>query len=294
MLRSVQRVGGLSGAFAPIRHVVAVVGCQRSGTTLTGQLLGAHPDAVLADEPDGIYPWFHAEAAGDSNASAAADDVLGRAAGKYRDPRSRFVAGGARVRLAPHVRWLVLKAPNLTYDDEALARCPVPLTVIYPVRDPRAVVASMQRLSAIDFVGNQVRLIEERPAVAARLTRDADVLRDGSVPLHVRRAVVWRVKSSRADDFAAQGLRCVQFRYEDLVAEPRATARRLLEACALSPADDVLSAHRAYVGSGPGGTDRTRAIDATSLARWRDVLSAEEEREVLGAAAPFAERFGYA
>jgi hypothetical protein len=294
MVRSVQSVEHLSGAFGSIRQVVAVVGCQRSGTTLTGQLLGAHPDAVLADEPDGIYAWFRAEAAGDAEAAAAADDVAGRAAGKYRDPSSRFVAGDARPRLALHVRWLVLKAPNLTYDDEALARSPVPVTLIYPVRDPRAVVASMERLSAIDFVGNQRRLIEERPAAAARFAHELGVLRDPSVPLHVRRAVVWRIKSGRANDFAARGLRCLQFRYEDLVAEPRATAERLLEACALPASDDVLSSHLAYTGHGPGGTDRTRAVDGASLSRWRDVLSEREEREVLNAAAPLAASFGYA
>ena len=31
--------------------LVFIVGCQRSGTTLTGQILGAHPNAILLDEP---------------------------------------------------------------------------------------------------------------------------------------------------------------------------------------------------------------------------------------------------
>ena len=38
-----------------IERITIVTGCQRSGTTLTGQILGAHPSAFLIDETDELY-----------------------------------------------------------------------------------------------------------------------------------------------------------------------------------------------------------------------------------------------
>ena len=36
---------------------ILIVGCQRSGTTLMAQIIGAHPSAVMIDEDDGLYRW---------------------------------------------------------------------------------------------------------------------------------------------------------------------------------------------------------------------------------------------
>jgi hypothetical protein len=283
-----------STALAAVRSIVAVVGCQRSGTTLTGQILGAHPDAVLLDEPDGVYPWFEAEARGTPDAETLAAAAIARARSKYRDPASRFVRSGDAVALAPSVHHLILKAPNLTYDDDLAARFPRPVTIVYPVRDPRAVVASMRRLSGIDFVGNQCRLLAERRGVAERYAGEMRVMAEEEEPPHVRMAVLWRVKSGRAGDFRARGLSVAQLRYEDLVTAPRDSVERLLEACGLPASDAAHAPHAAYVGEGPGGTDRTRAVDRASLARWRDALSSAEARDVIAAAEPLASTFGYA
>ena len=39
---------------------ILVIGCQRSGTTLMAQIIGAHPLAVMIDESDGLYNWIDA------------------------------------------------------------------------------------------------------------------------------------------------------------------------------------------------------------------------------------------
>jgi len=41
-------------------NAILIVGCQRSGTTLMAQILGAHPLAVMIDEDDGLYHWTDA------------------------------------------------------------------------------------------------------------------------------------------------------------------------------------------------------------------------------------------
>jgi sulfotransferase family protein len=277
-----------------IERIVAIVGCQRSGTTLTGQIIGAHPEAMLIDEWDGLYRWFHAQMAGAREAGALAQEMLDRAIGKYRDPyrRGRIVNGG--VALDARVRLLVLKAPNLTYDDDKLARLDVPVTVIYPVRDPRAVVTSMARLAQIDFLGNQRRLIGERPATAARYAVDVRKMADETIPVWVRRATMWRIKTGRASDFERRGIPVSAFRYEDLVRDPQVVVAHVLAACELSECSAVLDAHSAYEGYGPGGTDRTRALDQACVSRWREFLEEAQQRDVIEAAAPLAARFGYA
>ena len=148
------------------RRLVVVVGCQRSGTTLTGQLLGAHSGAVLRS-------------------------------------------------------------------------LPFEVKLVFRVRDPRAVVASMLRLSRIDFPANQARLLRDRPAVAARFEAELEVLSDPSRPRWERYATVWRVKTGFAADFEADGAHV--FRYEDLVQDPRSRLRALQAHCALAH-EDLLQA----------------------------------------------------
>lgn len=281
-----------AGLFGHVCRIVAVVGCQRSGTTLTGQILGASPEAVLLDEEDGLYPWFHAYAAGASGAGLLADQMFARARSKYREPDRRFRTVGTRVEPAPHVTCIVLKAPNLTYDEVKVSRLGVPVTIVYPVRDPRAVVASMGRLAEVDFVGNQQRLLAERPAVAAAYERELPTVRDEGAPPWVRRAAVWCIKTGRAPAFRDRGLPIMQFRYEDLVRDSRAVIAPLLAACALRGAPG-LESREAYRGYGPGGTDRARAIDAASANAWASALSASEQRDVLATAGPLAATFGY-
>ena len=100
--------------------LVLVVGCQRTGTNLTGLILGTHPQSVLIEEGDGAYECLRVE----SNAEGPLLDALSRARQKYRAPRRRFVRGsllGLRFKLAPSVSHLVFQVPNSTYDYEGLA-----------------------------------------------------------------------------------------------------------------------------------------------------------------------------
>jgi Sulfotransferase family len=281
------------GALSRITHVIAVVGCQRSGTTLTGQIVGSHPHALLVDEMDGLYSWFHADADGQAEAQGLASAMLERAAGKYSDPSPRFEACDGRMALASSITSLVLKAPNLTYDYEKLARVPVRLTAVYPVRDPRAVAFSMARLGTIDFVGNQLRLLEQRPQIASRFQSERQVMSDEAAPLWMRHAAIWRIKSGLGPQFERAGISVYQFRYEDLVSEPKIASARLLNACDLPALGDAWRPETAYLGHGPGGTDRTRPVDRASLLEWRSHYDTRQQDDILRAAGELARRFGY-
>ena len=135
-----------------INSLILVVGCQRSGTTLTGQIVGAHERAILVDEFDGLYPWFTAMSQHTADRDAKTAFIIAKSASKYRNPVARFLTSDKSVGLADAVDTLVLKSPNLTYSYNSLAGLRIPIKVIYPVRDPRAVVASMLRNTQVDFV----------------------------------------------------------------------------------------------------------------------------------------------
>ncbi|WP_158806734.1 sulfotransferase [Beijerinckia sp. L45] len=276
----------------PVERVIAIVGCQRSGTTLTGQIFGAHPSAVLIDEFDGVYPWFHAlmEGASDNDAS---ERLLEKAATKYGTTDDRFVATPNGKRLARDVKVLVLKTPNLTYDEERVARMPWPVTVVYPVRDPRAVVASMARLESVDFVANQIRLIAQRPSTQERYRAAFAVMADASASVWTRRAALWQIKSGRQADFERAGCSVHAFRYEDLVDDSTAVIAAMFAACGLGDPQAGLAAHLTYAGIGPGGTDRTRPIDSSSLS-GQEALTSAQLADVMRAAEPLAGRLGYA
>lgn len=282
-----------TGFWDGIERVVAIVGCQRSGTTLTGQIVGAHPEAFLVDEFDGLYPWFHAETDRRHNAAALAEAMVKSAEAKYRQMDKPRCLGGAVTAGDIGARVLVLKAPNLTYDVGRFSSLGTPVSVVYPVRDPRAVVASMARLSHIDFVGNQLRLLNDRPELIERFTAEYRLLADEAQPQWIRQAAIWNIKSSMAPTFRQAGICVTQFRYEDLVCEPDRMISRILDECHLPDSAEALRSHALYRGEGPGGTDRTRPIDATSLFVWQSDLDEAQQADVIHITGASARSFGY-
>ncbi len=283
-------VNGGSARLSSLRQVVAIVGCQRSGTTLPGQILGGQPGALLLDEPDGVYGWIR----GGGPDPVLDHDLLLRAAAKYREPETRVSTAGRHAVLASGVDTLVLKTPNLTYEEALLSTLAVPVTVIYPFRDPRAVAASMARLGHIDFLGNQLRLLQAQPeALKAGYAAELALMADPSQSDWTRRGVVWRVKTGRPEAFRKAGLRVLAFAYERLVGEPSAAIAELCQACGFDAGRRLQSVYGVYRGEGPDGADRTREVDGASLERWRDRLAPRALQEIMAAAAPLALALGY-
>jgi len=283
----------MSRSLQSIERIIVVVGCQRSGTTLTGQILGSHPSAVLIDEWDGLYPWIQACFKQGGATLELASDVLERAAEKYRNQRSRFLTTATTTTLHEDVHTRVLKAPNLTYDAEKLAALAVPLRIVYPVRDPRAVVASMMRLDQIDFVGNQRKLLESHPDSGTQFAGVIETFADESISLWVKLAILWKTKTAMAAQFAAAGTTPFQFRYEDMIRRPADIVDGLSAFCGFDDGQIPKQPHAVYVGQGPGGTDRTRAIDSHSLYKWQTTLNVSQVADIMRVAALLAEKFSY-
>lgn len=278
---------------ASMTHTLLVLGCQRSGTTMTGQILGAHENAILIDEFEGLYPWFHAVADQAEGAAQHTDKVLRKSAEKYKNLGSKYTEENGQIKPASHISHTVLKAPNLTFEEPKITNLKGQLRIVFPQRDPRAVVSSMLRLSHIDFVGNQIRRLQSAHHVIDAFEDDCAVLFDDTQPIWVRAAKIWKIKTGLSAHFAAKGHPVLPFKYEDLVATPDSVIPQILEFCDLPVSETALHPEALYTGEGPGGTDRTRRIDTQALERWRKDMTPDQTRDVLHATAPLAEELGF-
>lgn len=277
-----------------LKKIVAVVGCQRSGTTLTGQILGAHPNAVMIDEPEGLYQWFDASAQGAPDSRKLLRKSLRMANKKYKTAYRRLEKkpeGGFA--MAPGVTHLVLKAPNLTYSFDELLRLDLPVVAVFLVRDPRAVVASLGGLQRIPMVENQVSIINTYPGLMSEYADEVGQMASPETSQTVKRALFWRVKSGLVRKFEDRGIPTLLVRYEDLVADPEGVCKNISDHIGL-PFDPLMLAHETvFRGYGPGMTKRTRAVDSASLQSWRNRLSSEQEKVVLDVAGAELGYFGY-
>ena len=274
--------------------IVVVVGCQRSGTTLAGQILGAHPDALLIDEPDNLYEWLEAYGGGDPNTQSLWDNTLTMSANKYKPAHARIRPdeNGKQEPLS-NITHLILKAPNLTYGYEILSQLSIPVSIIYPVRDPRSVVASMMKLRHIPMIQKQATLMSRNPKLATEFHDEIAKLNDEAVASHVKYALIWRIKSTLFSRFADYSLSPMIFKYEDLVADKECYSRQMAKHVGLVFDEQMLAHESVYRGFGPGMTERTRPVDSLSIDSWSDRLTSKQEDEILEAADDAVKLLGY-
>lgn len=265
-----------------IEKLVVVAGCQRSGTTLTGQIIGAHPNAFLIDEGEGLYDWFHST---DNDLKVSGEKLsamLQKADTKYKASHSRLnIDPENRVSMKENISHLVLKAPNLTYSFSRLAELSIPVSVIYPRRDPRAVVASMTKLSGIDMVGNQCRLIRKNEALAIEFSSELSQIQQAEIPNYIKRAIIWRIKNSLSQKFIDANIPTFNFDYEDLVEDKKTYCSKLADHAGLKPNSSMEEHESVYHGMGPGGTNRTRSIDTKSTFLWKKTLTKQQGNDII-------------
>lgn len=259
-------------------RVVLITGCQRSGTTMLNLALDSHPDVVGVDEYD-----FRAERMPD-----------------YLE--------------APEFAPVVcLKLPGLASDLSFIQGIPG-VDVLWCLRDPRAVVASMVRLrlvldgepiswaahplgagralqaaSQVGGVAPDVMEVFRRFAEAASRPPKTWPLNQ----LVTSAALCWRLKNDLLPIYDRAGIRYRLVAYERLVHAPEAELRTLLGDLGLKWHDDVLRHHQLHHGWSVGHTDNTRAIDKGSLEKWREVLGPEALEIVRGVCGPRARELGY-
>ncbi len=266
-----------------------VVGSQRSGTTLTAQILGAHPHSIVIDEEDGLYAWTSALINGDEKADELLLAAIHNAQNKYVEPERRFGVSG----VLSKVNTLVLKAPNLTYSWSELGGVMLGARIVYVYRGVKAIVASMKKLQSVRIVENQTRYMLGNEIITQRFPSEIKLLCSESEPICKKMPLVALIKMSFITDFRKAGFDVKMLQYERLVAAPEQAVMRLLKHVGLDCEDQCVHYSRQYQGVGPGFTVRTRKVDENSIYTWRHALSDEEKYSVDEIVGDFLDRHGH-
>jgi hypothetical protein len=274
---------------------IFIVGANRSGTTLVRLILNAHSriaipdeliyfDSYLASVP--IEAW-RAPDLSEATYSAFVEDFLDRASASLPglDPAvltSRILEGApnfkrpyqlvldAWARHHGKPRWGEKTPGNLFYADILYDMFPK-ARFIYVVRDPRAGVASMQRVSFLpdDVVFNVLSRRKHDTTGRATLERH--------VPAPRRMTV----------------------RYEDLVRDPAAVVRTLCDFIGEDFEPSMLHFHRDaddYMKAEAArdyNAAATAPISASKIAAWKDRLTTDEVAIVEHLCRDVMRRFGY-
>lgn len=253
---------------SPERHVI-IGGTPRSGTTLVRRILDRHPSLCCGPEtsillPAGMrtdqvaaaYKWPAADLRAmmaESDSQGAFVDAFAR---RYREERGR-------------PRWAEKTPLNVRCFDWTLERFPE-ARVVHVVRDGRDVVCSMRQHPERRWVdGVEVK-----------------ELRAQSVDSYMRR---W-VRDTEAGLGARGDARYIEVRYEDLVADPERVMRGLVEALDEPWLPAILVERTPKAGRPAHANSR---ITTSSLGRWRQDLTAEEQARVNAIGGALLERLGY-
>ena len=243
-----------------------ILGFPRSGTTLLGQILGAHPQVALLEEKELVRDAAQRQLQPDGVAALAALSADERA--RYR---AAFVARARAAGWTADRLLLDQSAYNTLYLPAIAALFPG-ARVIFALRDPRDVVLGCYR----------------RLFLANALSREF---------LSLERAALFYDRAMRLAEAARARLPLTfhDVRNEELVADFEGTAKALCAFAGLSwdPAVARFAERaRSRAIATPSAVQVARGINADSVGRWRAYRDALAP--VLPQLAPWAARFGYA
>lgn len=258
---------------------VFIVGCQRTGTTLVGNILGAHSQAFLIDEPNGVYQWVNSILDGQDIevSNSLFTSCCQKARNNYLDPETKCTEEGS---LSAAVTHIILKAPNLTYSAKKLARNFPGSFCIFTFRDIRDVVVSMSKLDWIPMVKNQLNLIKNDAEMKARYQKEILELEKPGIPPHLARAYIARIKMELSTSFNIPNLEKLEVRYEDLVKYPGEWMEKLFHHIQLPANLQKDTYMNSMKGWGPGLTFRRNKINTFSVSQWPNFLSVEQENDI--------------
>lgn len=256
----------------PYNYVI-IVGSQRSGTTLTGQILGAHSSTLVIDEDDGLYDWTNALLRG-QRSHELFSEITANAQRKYTTSYKNSK------RNISNIETLVLKAPNLTYSWADISQTLPNSKIVYLFRSISAVAASIMRLETVPIIHNQTQRILDNSYLRNKYQKELLLLTRGNTPRHVKAAIIALIKMSLSSEFQQSGLDVCQIKYEHLVTSPEKNIQRLLKRLNMPYEEQCTYYQTQYQGYGPGLTSRTRKIDGHSITRWKHSLSSLEQSDI--------------
>ena len=258
---------------------VFLVGCARSGTSIFGEALAAHPDVAYFFE---LSPMWNAALPPRDDHRLERSDATPDVARSVYESLARE-AGGVDGDV------LLEKNPKHVLRVAFLDRLFPWARLLHILRDGRDTVASLMFRNRGERWGHL-----EVPGWRELLERHPE-------KNHVRCAYQWRdaVVTARREGRALGEDRYLEVRYEDLVREPRKTLRRTLEFLGLSPASEVDGFCEKVQDETAGSYHARRQVrhyvenHRRRLGRYRENLGEEEQDEVLAVCGDLLRELGY-
>jgi hypothetical protein len=219
---------------------IFVVGCGRSGTTVLGEALGAHPDVVYLNEPREL--WAHDPRAniwspGPGVVVLTCEDLTEELASGLRSRLEARVVTAGRSRLAEKTP---INSFRIGYLD---ALCPDALFV-HVIRDGRAVAASIANIPARGRWYGKRDAKWHRLAAVAEQDGLADLVKACGRDRFRRGLLEWRlaVTHARRSLESVPPSRWAELRYEDLVSTPASAVGAMLTAVGLRSTPEIVDA----------------------------------------------------
>ena len=214
-------------------NLILILGCQRSGTTLALLMLQAHPSIKGIDETEFPSPF-------------------------------PFPSSMALYYHQLQKKSICLKLPEHIFNVEYIARHFPKAKILWIVRNPYSVIASMLALK--NTRGSWVkrcgatelkRLIPFFPEI-----NELDLTQLDEISLA---AMVWKYKNQALDIYRQKGLQVFDFKYEDLVENPQSMMSDILNFLEFPWSDRVLQHHKFHqpTKTYPGNTKGDKAVDTS-------------------------------
>lgn len=260
---------------------ILITGCQRSGTTLLDLILDSHAGIHGIDEL------------------------------QFRDERLNEYLLGQQYH--PYV---LFKLPTYAHAVSAIKSLPK-IKVLWCIRDPRDVVASMMNLR-LQLDGALVSWAAHPYGVDGEIQNCASVLRahmgDESIDrilqryLQIRRlaptqrshvakvyagALCWRLKQELLTIYDLEKIDYKLVIYEKLIANPKHEIGEILDFLGVPWDDNVLKHDQLHHGRSVGNTDNERPIDSSNSGKWQKTLKYDDLGIINTLCSGMAQKYGY-
>lgn len=267
------RWGELNHAFAPARRLAILCGHPRSGTTLLEQVLDSHPEIVSAEETHILHDEAYLPLSRGFSETTSVLQVLEAAApSQLRQSRENYFRFTEMFIGKPlEGKLLIDKNPALNVLIPAVVRIFPEAKFLVALRDPRDVCLSCF-----------MQLLPLNPVSSAYLTLQGAVTQYASV-MGFWRAMLPRMRNPS-----------IEVRYEEMVEDLPAVARRALDFLGVSWDENVLRYHehaRTKQVRSPTYAEVAKPLFKSAIGRWRNYQKfIEPLHEKL---APFIAAYGY-
>jgi hypothetical protein len=231
------------------KRSVLILGCQRSGTTLTYLIFNSHPQVKGIDETDTDYSFPH-------------QSIL------YLNTFKNYLT--------------CLKLPNQTFNFDYINQHFPKAKIIIPVRNPYQVVSSMRSFAIKnkEKTGNWLSCYAKEELVRLGhnlfpeiLSLDLENLDKVSLG-----AYVWKYQNLAIDKYKQASFDTFVFKYENLLDNPRKIFSKILNFVDLEWDNIVLNHQKYYDGDRkryPGGTRGDQPINVSSKQRQLNLSRSE-------------------